>query len=676
MAAAAVVEAVGRRRSSSSPVNAGGPAIMPSTSTTMNGSRRAGKGGGTGNGRCSSGTAAAAAARKSGSEPPTVTDRPRLGYSRSTSLNADAGGGGGGGGGGDRPRSVSLNADAGGGGGGAVKARGSATLGALAHSPMLARAASPGSGDGGAGEGSGSSPTTLRRRTSGNRLGGHQQQRPSTREGGGTTATTAAASPHGARGMRRSFSSNSHDPSNRHVPHNRIEDMTTLKEFYTFGVELGHGAFGVVHEVASLNGSQERFACKTIQKEKAGAVGVQMLEIEIGVLKRVDHPNIVMLAEVFEMPNKMFLIMELCSGGMLSDWALTVSGQPAYAHDHVAVIIRRVTSAVAYLHDCGIIHRDLKLDNIMLKTKHSLDVKVCDFGLAAVHNREAHVQMVCGTASYMAPEVLANKGNYSPLCDVWSIGVILYLLLSGSIPFRPHGPDDSQLSAIKRTKLDFAAPIWGLVDKGVKALLQRLLHVDPASRMTAKELRDHPWISGRASEPGSKAGGADMANMTVLEMMKQFALEQAEEARLEAEAENGGAAGAGAGAGAGADRADRAASAAAGTTRGGAGDWKPADRDRRSRTASTKRAPRHLNPVATGNVTTSTSYKEKQQARRAANSRNNNADVGKKGTLNSKKPNYMDSTKSSRGGKIKEPEDQGPRRVAKMRLPPIMPHTT
>lgn len=410
-----------------------------------------------------------------------------------------------------------------------------------------------------------------------------------------------------------------------------------------------------------------------------------------------------MLGEVFEMPNKMFLIMELCSGGMLSDWALTVSGQPAYAHDHVAVLIRRVTSAVAYLHDCGIIHRDLKLDNIMLKSKHSLDVKICDFGLAAVHNKEAHVQMVCGTASYMAPEVIANKGNYSPLCDVWSIGVILYLLLSGSIPFRPKGPDDSWLSAIKRTKLDFAAPIWGLVDKGVKALLQRLLHTDPAARMTAKELRDHPWVSGRAPEAGSKSG-ADMSNMTVIEMMKQFALEQAEEARLKAEAENGGPlagsggdeAGDGDGDGDGGRSAGpcRAASASGGTQRG-TDHRKIADRERRSRTASTKRAPRHLNPVANGTAngkkavsgpaagrrdwipSTGISYKEKQQARRNANKHTSGAslDVGKKYAASKKPPNYMGTTKSSRGGKQKEPEDQGPRRVAKMRLPPITPQT-
>jgi serine/threonine kinase 33 len=335
--------------------------------------------------------------------------------------------------------------------------------------------------------------------------------------------------------MRRSFSSNTHDPNTTRVIHARLEHIDTLMDLYSRGAELGHGAFGVVHEFISKE-TGESFACKTIEKEKAGSTGVRMLEIEIGVLKRVDHPNIVMLSAVYETPQRMYLVMELCSGGSLSDWALTVSGQPAYAHDQVATIIRRVSGAVAYLHDCGIIHRDLKLDNIMLKSKRSLDVKICDFGLAAVHNKDSQVQMVCGTESYMAPEVIASKSNYSPLCDVWSIGVILYLLLSGSLPFRKQGSDDHQLAAIKRTKIDYVAPIWGLVDKRVKSLLLRLLNIDPAARMSAKELVDNGWVSGKpATIGGDKGGHSD--SMTVIEMMKLFAAEQAEEERLEGEAQ-------------------------------------------------------------------------------------------------------------------------------------------
>jgi len=302
--------------------------------------------------------------------------------------------------------------------------------------------------------------------------------------------------------------------------HSRLDHVDTLKEVYEFGIKLGQGSFGSVLEVVHL-GNKEHWACKTIHKEKAGTIGVRMLEVEIAVLKQVEHPNIVFLHEVYETPDDMYLVMEICTGGSLQDQALTASGQPAYSHEQVAIIIRNVTSAVAYLHDIGIIHRDLKLDNVMLKAKRSLDVKICDFGLAAVQWKESHMQQVCGTPSYMAPEILANQGSYSPLCDVWSLGVMLFLLLSGSLPFKRQSADESQLGCIKRTKLSFEDRIWNNVDDSVKRTIGRLLQMDPADRVTAKELLDDPWVDGRGV-----VGAGSSGVMTVIEMMRMAAAEQ------------------------------------------------------------------------------------------------------------------------------------------------------
>lgn len=313
----------------------------------------------------------------------------------------------------------------------------------------------------------------------------------------------------------------------RVVAHTRLEDDGEVESLYEFVSLLGQGSFGAVH-LARHSATGAEWAIKVLDKKKAGTAGVRMLEFEIGILKRVSHEHIVSLKEVFETPRKSYLVLELCRGGTLQDHYLTEVRRPAYSQQDVSVLIQRLAGAVAYLHDNDIAHRDLKLDNIMLDPtpEDPLVIKVTDFGLCAVKSRDMPaMQMVCGTPSYMAPEVLADNGTYSPLCDIWSTGVILYNLLSGVLPFR--GDDKASLEEkIEQGLVLFPDDPWASIDPAAKDLVTNCLRVDPARRITAKEMLDHPWLTGARSP---LMGG------TVLEMMKQHAITERRGATLGAE---------------------------------------------------------------------------------------------------------------------------------------------
>eukprot|EP00048_Salpingoeca_helianthica_P022532 m.18798 g.18798 ORF g.18798 m.18798 type:complete len:427 (-) comp7444_c0_seq1:21-1301(-) len=302
----------------------------------------------------------------------------------------------------------------------------------------------------------------------------------------------------------------------RKVPHTRFEDDEAVEALYTFGTLLGQGSFGTVH-LGTHNVSQTEWAIKTLDKKKAGTTESRMLEFEIGILKRISHEYVIALKEVMETPKKSFIVMEYCRGGTLQQNYLTEEGQPAYTLAQVSTIIKRLGSAVAYLHENDIAHRDLKLDNIMLAPtpEDPLIIKVTDFGLCALKSKDQpQMAMVCGTPSYMAPEVIADTGAYSPLCDIWSTGVILYNLLSGQLPFRTDASGSLE-DKIREAAPQFPAEPWARIDDGAQDLVRLCLRADPAQRITAKEMLDHRFIAGDAWSPALSG--------TVLEMMKQHA---------------------------------------------------------------------------------------------------------------------------------------------------------
>lgn len=298
----------------------------------------------------------------------------------------------------------------------------------------------------------------------------------------------------------------------RLVAHTRLEDDAEVEALYEFGRMLGQGSFGSVN-LATHSATGAEWAIKSIDKKKAGSSGARMLEFEIAILKRVSHDFIVNLKEVFETPKRSYLVLEFCRGGTLQQHYLTPDHKPAFSQRDVAVIIQRLAGAVAYLHENDIAHRDLKLDNIMLAPtpEDPLVIKVTDFGLCAVKGKDMpEMAMVCGTPSYMAPEVLADNGTYSPLCDIWSTGVILYNLLCGQLPFRGDA-EKSLEDRIQEAKVVFSKD-WATIDPAAQNLVVSCLKADPARRITAKEILDHTWLGG-----GSGMG-------TVLDMMKQHAI--------------------------------------------------------------------------------------------------------------------------------------------------------
>eukprot|EP01102_Stenamoeba_stenopodia_P017599 TRINITY_DN6335_c0_g1_i2.p1 TRINITY_DN6335_c0_g1~~TRINITY_DN6335_c0_g1_i2.p1 ORF type:complete len:519 (-),score=135.08 TRINITY_DN6335_c0_g1_i2:10-1566(-) len=240
------------------------------------------------------------------------------------------------------------------------------------------------------------------------------------------------------------------------------------------------------------------------------------LEMEIFIMSKVNHPNIIHLEEVFETADHFYLMMEKLEGGELFEQILLLDH---YSERDARTIITQIIKGVKHLHENNIVHRDIKPENIMLVTRQDsgsplltsstrgqcLCVKIIDFGLSLVfpNNEAISITTAAGSPGYIAPEIynMMDTGvPYGKECDCWSVGCILYILLCGFPPF--YGDNNNQL--IKRTKegfFEFPSPYWDHITDSAKDLVTRLLIVDPSERISAEEALVHPWIqSGIAEE--------------------------------------------------------------------------------------------------------------------------------------------------------------------------------
>ena len=203
-----------------------------------------------------------------------------------------------------------------------------------------------------------------------------------------------------------------------------------FKEHYEVVKQLGKGGYGKVYQVRNKK-TGDLFACKKLSKLDIN--NLPKFEREINILMKTDHPNIIKLYEVFETKNSLYLIMEECHGGELFDRILEhIENEEMYTEKEAAEIIKQVMSAVEYCHNNDICHRDLKPENLLLLKKgneKNNPIKVIDFGLSQTLNIKKILSSKVGTAYYVSPEILAGK--YNEKCDIWSVGVILYVLLSG-----------------------------------------------------------------------------------------------------------------------------------------------------------------------------------------------------------------------------------------------------
>mmetsp|Transcript_18315 Transcript_18315/g.53410 ORF Transcript_18315/g.53410 Transcript_18315/m.53410 type:complete len:319 (+) Transcript_18315:62-1018(+) len=268
-------------------------------------------------------------------------------------------------------------------------------------------------------------------------------------------------------------------------------------EDYEIGKELGSGHFSRV-KLATRKADGLKCAIK-IMKKPAPGKKVQF-DTEVEIMRRIDHPTIVKLFEVFETDDKVYLVMELLTGGELFDRIVDVGH---FTEKDAASMTKKLISAIKYMHELGVVHRDLKPENMLMsdETKDAI-VKITDFGLSKITDGHSVLMKTpCGTPGYIAPEVLHMKG-YGKEVDMWSVGVIVYILLCGFPPF--YADNDAQLfQQIKAGKYEFLRPYWDPVSPMAKEFVSKLLVVDPKRRLTAEAALDHPWLAGEA-EPSSE----------------------------------------------------------------------------------------------------------------------------------------------------------------------------
>ncbi|XP_078429233.1 CBL-interacting serine/threonine-protein kinase 12-like [Wolffia australiana] len=264
------------------------------------------------------------------------------------------------------------------------------------------------------------------------------------------------------------------------------ESPPLLMGKYELGKLLGHGTFAKVYHARSAR-TGEGVAIKVLDKEKILKGGmVAHIKREIAILRRVRHPNIVQLFEVMASKSKIYFVMEFVKGGEL--FQRVAKGR--LREETARKYFQQLISAVEFCHARGVYHRDLKPENLLVDEKG--DLKVSDFGLSAVSEQirqDGLFHTFCGTPAYVAPEVLARKGYDAAKVDIWSCGVILFVLMAGYLPFH-----DQNVMAMYRKiyKGEFRCPRW--FSPELIRLLNRLLDTNPDSRIAIPEIMENRWF--------------------------------------------------------------------------------------------------------------------------------------------------------------------------------------
>lgn len=271
------------------------------------------------------------------------------------------------------------------------------------------------------------------------------------------------------------------------------KDGVSVEDKYEFKDLLGTGAFSQVVLAESKDTPGVMHAIKCIDK-KALKGKEDSLENEIKVLRRLKHSNIVQLLETYEDKNKVYLVMELVTGGELFD---RIVEKGSYTEKDASDLIRQILEAVDYMHSQGVVHRDLKPENLLYYSPdEESKIMISDFGLSKMED-SGIMATACGTPGYVAPEVLAQK-PYGKAVDVWSIGVIAYILLCGYPPF--YDESDANLFAqILKGEFEFDSPYWDEISDSAKDFIRHLICVDVERRYTCRQALAHPWISGNTA---------------------------------------------------------------------------------------------------------------------------------------------------------------------------------
>ncbi|KAK2990017.1 hypothetical protein RJ640_004695 [Escallonia rubra] len=323
------------------------------------------------------------------------------------------------------------------------------------------------------------------------------------------------------------------EPSSRPPPSSvkKVQKLDTIlgkpyedvKAHYTLGKELGRGQFGVTY-LCTENATRQQYACKSISKRKLVTKSdKEDMKREIQIMQHLSgQPNIVEFKGAYEDKQSVHLVMELCAGGELFD---RIIAKGHYSERAAAAMCRGIVNVVHVCHFMGVMHRDLKPENFLLSDKSEKALlKATDFGLSVFIEEGKMYRNIVGSAYYVAPEVLQRK--YGKEIDIWSAGVMLYILLSGVPPFWAE-TEKGIFDAILKADIDFDSQPWPSISSSAKDLVRKMLTRDPKRRITSAQVLEHPWIreGGEASDkPIDSAVLSRMKQFRAMNKLKKLAL--------------------------------------------------------------------------------------------------------------------------------------------------------
>ncbi|CAL0319937.1 unnamed protein product [Lupinus luteus] len=297
-----------------------------------------------------------------------------------------------------------------------------------------------------------------------------------------------------------------------------LPNGTRISDKYKLGREVGRGEFGITYLCIDRE-TKESLACKSISKRKLlTSVDIEDVRREVAILSTLpEHPNVVKLKATFEDNKNVHIVMELCEGGELFD---RIVARGHYTERAAAGVVKSVAEVVRMCHANGVMHRDLKPENFLFANKNeNSPLKAIDFGLSVFFKPGEKFSEIVGSPYYMAPEVL--KRNYGPEIDVWSAGVILYILLCGVPPFWAETEQGVAL-AILRGVIDFMREPWPQISDGAKSLVQQMLEPDPKKRLTAEQVLGHPWLQNAKKAPNVPLGDIVRSRLKQFAVMNRF----------------------------------------------------------------------------------------------------------------------------------------------------------
>lgn len=265
-----------------------------------------------------------------------------------------------------------------------------------------------------------------------------------------------------------------------------------FQDLYAVEGVLGEGKFARVFKAKHRVTGRE-FAVKCLKNKELSQEATDMLVAEVGALSRLKHPNVIAHHGFYSEGDNYYLVLDYCKQGSIRTLLDKHSVIPEH---HAKRLIKQMVAALAYCHSMGQVHRDVKAENVMLvgRSRHELTVKLADFGLSEeLELGHSRLQDICGTPQYLSPEIVSGR-LYGKPADIWSAGILSYMMLSGIVPFEEAVNESSLHQLIRLGAIWYNQPAWADVSPAAKSFVQRMLDINPETRATAEELLAHEWL--------------------------------------------------------------------------------------------------------------------------------------------------------------------------------------